>query len=108
MNGQTLPQQYYRSPQRNIDDAPRVTPIYAFNNLMAGTYHSQQIPLTMLNRPRMIPTTNQNFIGRHMLSPEMQNFDEAYQPSLENIALPLDQFPLRNVAGIQRAMFSKY
>ena len=97
-----------RAPQRHIDNAPMLTPIFGYNNLHAGTFYPPQVPLTMLNRPRMFTTTNQNYIGRHMLSPEMQNYDDAYQPRLENTALPLDQFPLRNIAGIQRPMFSKY
>ena len=106
MNG--FSQTTLRSPQRHIDNASPITPMYAYNNLLAETYRPQQIPMTMLNRPRMITTTNQNYIGRHMLSPEMQNYDDAFQPTLQNIPLPLEQFPLRNVAGIQRPMFSKY
>jgi hypothetical protein len=36
-------------------------------------------------------SANQNYIGRHILLPETQRYDRAYQPKFENMAIPLEE-----------------
>lgn len=97
-----------RAPQQYVDNAPPITPLYGYNNVRSGFFYAQQIPNTMPNSPRMITTLNQNYIGRRMLFPEKQNYDEAYQPTLLNKSVPLEQVPLRNTRSIREPIFSKY
>ena len=98
-----------RTPQDFIDNAPPITPVQGYNNQAErGFFRAQQIPGTMLDRPRMITTLNQNYIGRYMGFPGTQTDDEAYQPHLRNRSVPLEVLPLRNIRGIQQPMFSKY
>jgi hypothetical protein len=103
-----LPLQSLRSPQRDIDNAPPKTFVQGYNNVFQDSFKAPSMPNVYTTVPRAIQTANQNYIGRHMLMPETQNYDRAYQPTLENLSIPLDEVPLRNVGGIQRPMFSVY
>ncbi len=97
-----------RSPQLDIDNVPILTPPLGHNALYKDFFKAPIMPNVYTNLPRSVQTANQNYIGRHMLLPETQNYDGAYQPQLQNMAIPLEEVPLRNVGGIQRPMFSVY
>jgi hypothetical protein len=103
-----LPTQSLRSPQRDIDNAPIRTFALGQNALFKDFFKAPIMPNVYTTFPRAIQTANQNYIGRHMLRHETQNYDHAYQPQLENLSIPLEEVPLRNVGGIQRPMFSVY
>jgi hypothetical protein len=103
-----LPLHSLRSPQQDINNAPIKTFVQGYNNAFQDSFKSPLLPSYFLKFPRATQTANQNYIGRHMLRPETQNYDRAYQPKLENLSIPLDEVPLRNVGGIQRPMFSLY
>jgi hypothetical protein len=97
-----------RSLQQDINNAPIKTFVQGYNNAFQDSFKSPLLPSYFLKFPRATQTANQNYIGRHMLRPETQNYDRAYQPKLENLSIPLDEVPLRNVGGLQRPMFSVY
>jgi len=97
-----------RAPQRERDRLPIKTPVMGYNNLLGGYFDVQTFPNIFTNVPRLVQTANQNYIGRKMIMPETQNYDGTYQPKLQNVSIPLDEVPLRNVGGIQRPMFSVY
>jgi hypothetical protein len=103
-----LPLHSLRSPQRDIDNAPIKTFVQGYNNVFQDTFKAPIMPNVYTTFPRAIQTANQNYIGRYMLRHETQNYDHAYQPQLENLSIPLEEVPLRNVGGIQRPMFSVY
>jgi hypothetical protein len=97
-----------RSPQQDIDNVPYQTFVQGYNNVFQNSFKAPLLPSYYLKFPRATPTANQNYIGRYTLRPETQNYDRAYQPKLENLSIPLDEVPLRNVGGIQRPIFSVY
>jgi hypothetical protein len=103
-----LPLHSLRSPQLDIDNAPIRTFALGQNALFKNFFQAPLLPSVFLKFPRATQTANQNYIGRHMLRPETQNYDRAYQPKLENLSIPLEEVPLRNVGGVQRPMFSVY
>jgi hypothetical protein len=103
-----LPTQSLCLPQRDIDNAPIRTFALGQNALFKDFFQAPIMPNVYTTSPRAIQTTNQNYIGRHMLRPDTRNYDRAYQPQLENLSIPLEEVPLRNVGGIQRPMFSVY
>jgi hypothetical protein len=103
-----LPTQSLRSPQLDIDNAPIRTFALGQNALFKDFFKAPIMPNVYTRFPRAIQTANQNYLGRHMLRHETQNYDRAYQPKLENLSIPLEEVPLRNVGGIQRPMFSVY
>jgi hypothetical protein len=103
-----LPTQSLRSPQLDINNAPIRTFALGQNALFKDFFKAPIMPNVYTTFPRAVQTANQNYIGRHMLMHETQNYDRAYQPKLENLSIPLEEVPLRNVGGIQRPMFSVY
>jgi hypothetical protein len=103
-----LPTQSLRSPQLDINNAPIRTFALGQNALFKDFFKAPIMPNVYTTFPRAIQTANQNYIGRYMLRHETQNYDRAYQPKLENLSIPLEEVPLRNVGGIQRPMFSVY
>jgi hypothetical protein len=103
-----LPLHSLRSPQQDINNAPIKTFVQGYNNAFQDSFKAPLLPSYFLKFPRATQTANQNYIGRHMLRPETQNYDRAYQPQLENLSIPLEEVPLRNVGALQRPMFSVY
>jgi hypothetical protein len=103
-----LPLHSLRSPQLDINNAPIRTFALGQNALFKDFFKAPIMPNVYTTFPRAIQTANQNYIGRYMLRHETQNYDHAYQPKLENLSIPLEEVPLRNVGGIQRPMFSVY
>jgi hypothetical protein len=103
-----LPTQSLRSPQLDINNAPIRTFALGQNALFKDFFKAPIMPNVYTTFPRAVQTANQNYIGRYMLMHETQNYDRAYQPKLENLSIPLEEVPLRNVGGIQRPMFSVY
>jgi hypothetical protein len=103
-----LPLHSLRSPQLDINNAPIRTFALGQNALFKDFFKAPIMPNVYTTFPRAIQTANQNYIGRYMLRHETQNYDQAYQPKLENLSIPLEEVPLRNVGGIQRPMFSVY
>jgi hypothetical protein len=103
-----LPTQSLRSPQLDINNAPIRTFALGQNALFKDFFKAPIMPNVYTTFPRATQTANQNYIGRYMLRHETQNYDRAYQPKLENLSIPLEEVPLRNVGGIQRPMFSVY
>jgi hypothetical protein len=103
-----LPKQSLRLPQRDIDNAPIRTFALGQNALFKDFFKAPIMPNVYTTFPRAVQTANQNYIGRHMLMHETQNYDRAYQPKLENLSIPLEEVHLRNVGGIQRPIFSVY
>jgi hypothetical protein len=103
-----LPLHSLRSPQLDINNAPIKTFALGQNALFKDFFKAPIMPNVYTTFPRAIQTANQNYIGRYMLRHETQNYDQAYQPKLENLSIPLEEVPLRNVGGIQRPMFSVY
>jgi hypothetical protein len=102
-----LPLHSLHLPQLDINN----TPIRSFAqgyNAHQDSFKAPLLPSVFLKFPRATQTTNQNYIGRYMLRPETQNYDRTYQLKLENLSIPLEEVPLRNVGGIQRPMFSVY
>jgi hypothetical protein len=102
-----LPLHSLSSPQLDIDNAPIKTFALGYNALK-NSFKAPLLPSIFLKFPRATQTANQNYIGRHMLRPETQNYDRTYQPKLENLSIPPEEVPLRNVGGLQRPMFSVY
>jgi hypothetical protein len=102
-----LPLHSLRSPQLDTDNAPIKTFAQGYNALQ-DSFKAPLLPSVFLKFPRATQTANQNYIGRYMLRPETQNYDRTYQLKLENLSIPLEEVPLRNVGGIQRPMFSVY
>jgi hypothetical protein len=102
-----LPTQSLRTPQLDINNAPIKTFAQGYKALQ-DSFKAPIMPNIYTTSPRAIQTANQNYIGRYMLRHETQNYDHAYQPKLENLSIPLEEAPLRNVGGIQRPMFSVY
>jgi hypothetical protein len=103
-----LPLHSLRSPQLDINNAPIKTFALGQNALFKDFFKAPIMPNVYTTFPRAVQTANQNYIGRYMLRHETQNYDQAYQPKLENLSIPLEEVPLRNVGGIQRPMFSVY
>jgi len=97
-----------RSPQLDTDNAPILTHALGHNALYKDFFKAPIMPNVYTTFPRNRQSANQNYIGRKMLLPETQNYDGTYQPKLQNMAIPLEEVPLRNVGGIQRPMFSVY
>jgi len=102
------PNHSLRSPQLEVDNGPLLTRAPGHNAHYKDFFKAPIMPNVYTTFPRNVQTANQNYIGRHMLMPETQNYDGTYQPKLQNMAIPLEEVPLRNFSGIQRPMFSVY